>query len=832
MKNINIMYEAIIVISLIITIIFLNDKSEYKMGSSRIFVNENELKESIERPVPTDIANRKKDRKLFKKSRKEYIDLIHKHSPDLDWEKMDSDFRKMRARNNTDERQNYINQNGYWDTNDNQIVLSRNIEGIWRERGSNNLAGRVHTIDVDFENDLIYLGSSGGNIWKGTIDGENWESLNDYMQIKDIKIIRIIEANNFRRLLVGSSDGFFYTDDEGFIINQSSGLDSPLDWGEFYRFIVKGENEDAVIYALAKEWDSGSTVSIYKSIDLGISFQKIYSDNLESNGSYDIWTSRYIDSDVFFLKEGSLYRLDNDQLIFVSEISDIYSGDNLLTGGFDGNIFMYAKINDQLYFSENEGQDWENLGTLPTYTFFRNSFKSSNINKNFISIGGIDLYKSINGGDNWSKVNEWWEYYDNPSIYLHADIPDIQFIMDNDGNEFVFVLTDGGLYVSYDGFMNEVLNISESGLGVSQYYSTYTAKYPPYKVYAGSQDQGFQRRSNISDGIYDFEQVISGDYGHLVSPNQGESIWSVYPGFVLLYPNASNNSNGLTWDFQGSGYLWLPPLMEDPENENVIYIAGGGINGGNHIIKLTKVGNSIQHEEMAFPFNNTITSMAYSPIDNSHWYAMTYNGSFYHSTDYGNSWEISLGFNGPESHYFYGSSIYPSNQTLGKVLIGGSGYSNSPVYITYNHGQNFQNFSQGLPNTMVFKIDGTLTDQIIFAATELGPYAYTDEQGEWINIMGLSAPDQTYWSLEYVPEINTARFGTYGRGIWDFIISENIDVLYGDINQDETINIQDVILLINIILDESDFIIEADMNNDEVINVIDVVSLVNIILGA
>ena len=49
---------------------------------------------------------------------------------------------------------------------------------------------------------------------------------------------------------------------------------------------------------------------------------------------------------------------------------------------------MYAKINDQLYFSENEGQNWENLGTLPI--LFRNSFKSSNINKDFITIGGIN----------------------------------------------------------------------------------------------------------------------------------------------------------------------------------------------------------------------------------------------------------------------------------------------------------------------------------------------------------------------------------------------------------------------------------------------------------
>ena len=413
---------------------------------------------------------------------------------------------------------------------------------------------------------------------------------------------------------------------------------------------------------------------------------------------------------------------------------------------------------------------------------------------------------------------------------MHADIPDIQFMLDPDQNEFVFISTDGGLYISYDGVMDEVLNLSENDLGVSQYYSTYTAKFPPYKVYAGSQDQGFQRRSSISDGIYDFEQVISGDYGHLVSPNQGESIWSVYPGFVLLYPNAATNSNGITWDFQGDGYLWLPPLMDDPQDENAIYIAGGGINGGNHLIKLTKVGNSISAQEMSFPFNNTVTAMAYSPIDNSHWYLMTYNGTFYHSIDSGVSWEMTSGFSGPDSHYFYGSTIYPSNETLGKVIIGGSGYSNNPVFISYNHGQSFQNFSEGLPNTMVFEIDGTLTDEIIFAATELGPYAFTQDEGQWVNIMGFSAPDQTYWSLEYVSEINTARFGTYGRGIWDFIVDENIDLNYGDLNQDNSINIQDVIILINVILSDSEYIDSGDLNQDDTIDVIDVVLLVNIIL--
>ena len=82
-----------------------------------------------------------------------------------------------------------------------------------------------------------------------------------------------------------------------------------------------------------------------------------------------------------------------------------------------------------------------------------------------------------------------------------------------------------------------VQNISLSGLGVSQYYSTYTTRFPPYHVFAGSQDQGFQRHLSEGsyDGVLDFEQTISGDYGHIVSGDGGISLWTDYPGFVMYY---------------------------------------------------------------------------------------------------------------------------------------------------------------------------------------------------------------------------------------------------------------------------------------------------------
>ena len=72
-----------------------------------------------------------------------------------------------------------IEQSGSFNLNDGDLTikdnlesfLDRDLDGVWEERGSNNLAGRVHTVDVDFDTGIIYCGSSGGNIWIGSING-------------------------------------------------------------------------------------------------------------------------------------------------------------------------------------------------------------------------------------------------------------------------------------------------------------------------------------------------------------------------------------------------------------------------------------------------------------------------------------------------------------------------------------------------------------------------------------------------------------------------------------------------------------------------------------
>ncbi len=53
----------------------------------------------------------------------------------------------------------------------------------------------------------------------------------------------------------------------------------------------------------------------------------------------------------------------------------------------------------------------------------------------------------------------------------------------------------------------------------------------------------------------------------------------------------------------------------------------------------------------------------------------------------------------------------------------------------------------------------------------------------------------------------------------------------GDLNDDQSINILDVIILMNLILSNSPYNSLADINSDQDLDILDIILLVNIILG-
>ncbi|MFK7905470.1 MAG: hypothetical protein AB8B69_10115, partial [Chitinophagales bacterium] len=141
-------------------------------------------------PKPTEIVQQDKNDKSFKKRRKQWDEDRNKTAKGDNWREMDAETRRQKHLKIEAKRKKLLSQ-GLLKTNGFEELANGNLTGEWRERGSKNQAGRMHTCDIDFDNDLIYAASSGGLLWRGNMDGTEWTSLNDYrsMYIHSVRVI-------------------------------------------------------------------------------------------------------------------------------------------------------------------------------------------------------------------------------------------------------------------------------------------------------------------------------------------------------------------------------------------------------------------------------------------------------------------------------------------------------------------------------------------------------------------------------------------------------------------------------------------------------------------
>jgi hypothetical protein len=731
----------------------------------------------------------------YKIQKEEWINTLHNIQPGVNWRLIESANRDARHSKLSEQWQKNAGNQMLSDTS--LVTIGKSgLTGRWIEKGSNNMAGRMHTADMDFTDRQIYAASSGGNIWRGSYIGDEWTCLNNGFQIGDIRFIKIIRFGTTKRIFVVGNGpaAAYFSDDEGKTWNRSKGLDGPASWGNTQRAVIRNSTNE--IYILGVEWDYKAwkaVTYVNRSSDMGVTFTPVT--KLDLSMSYcDIWSPSYDKSDVYFVHKDTLSKIVDTtvQKISTLSIQHNYSeiGQTLMQGSVVGgkNIisFLYgdnSKDASYLYNTTNEGVTMVFEGTAPTRTFERNSFMVSHSDPNMAFVGGVELFRTTDAGVNWKKVNHWGDYYGNPKTLLHADIPGVMYFRTPQGGEVYLIGTDGGLYISKDG-IETVENLSMSGLNVSQYYGSYTSTNSNGSLYLGSQDQGFQRCVQDTGGTLNFQQTISGDYGHLTSSDGGEHLWSVYPGFAMLYTNADKKDwNTYTLGFEiGANWLWMAPIIADLGNPSSAFLISGGsktsgIYRNSLIWRLMFDGSKITFDTLRYNFSDSsgerkITAFAQSPLANSFWYALTNNGSFFFSTNDGDKWTINPTFDGPDTHYFYGNTVVASKDKFGRLYIAGSGYSNPGVLYSDNHGQTFTPIDSGLPKTMVYKIAVTPDDKYIFAATDAGAFIYSFEDGRWFDLSSPDSPDQTYWSVEYVDKIKTARFVTYGRGVWDFKIEK------------------------------------------------------------
>ncbi len=395
--------------------------------------------------------------------------------------------------------------------------------------------------------------------------------------------------------------------------------------------------------------------------------------------------------------------------------------------------------------------------------------------------GRINAYVSREGGNDWREVNDWIWYYFDRENNLHADIMYIDEYKTELNEPFVVISHHGGISTSIDEAYT-TKNISLEGLRVTQYYDVKTLPTNSNWIFAGSQDQGFQRANNTG-GLQEFDQILGGDFGHLTF-TENQRIWIMFPlGEVFYYENPlSKDYPTATYKYPQDmrGNIWLPPMTKDPSEFNTVVAAGpAGENKDAYLIKMTPagIGDSIFAETLPFDFsvsNGKISAIEIDETNPNRWYVGTSNGKLYRSFDGGNNFTETVP-QIPQGHHLYGSDIFISKEDPNVVYIAGSGYSNAPVIRSTDGGTTFEEFSEGLPNTVVFGLDSNADGSLIFAAAEAGPYVYIKHKARWYDMSEFVAPNQTFWSVEYIENKQIARFGTFGRGIWDFEVQELVN---------------------------------------------------------
>ncbi len=635
-------------------------------------------------------------------------------------------------------------------------------------------AGRVNTIAFHPTNaGIMWIGAPSGGIWKTVNGGLTWKTTSDELASIGISDIVVNPLNpNVIYAVTGDGDagdtysiGIVKSFDGGDTWNQTGIMMDISDRVYFRKIIINPQDTATLlatsnkgIYRTSDGFKSGGVVRQGSFRDIESkpgSFNTIYATSYDASGNAHIYKSTNAGLQFTLLTgepdfSGGVTRVElavtpaNPSVVYAlasSSVDDGFFGLYRTSDNGQKWTTLYDR-NDPLNLlgwelsgHDEGGQGWYDL-----------SLAVSPNNENIVLTGGVNIWKSIDGGKSF-KISAHW--VGSPGVpYVHADHHLLRY---NPLNQRLYSCNDGGVYYSPDN--GTAWNDLSDGLTILQIYRTAATDAVFDLFLTGNQDNGSMMRS---DGTW--QQVTGGDGMECaIDPSNSDVLYTSYyngnfyksidrgKDFVPLGPP----------DQPGSG-AWITPFGLGNRSPGSLYAAYS------EIYKSPDAGNNWLNLSENLTGGTNLRSMAIAPSDNNTIYAATYT-KIWISRNGGVSWdEITPGL---PQQAIMSIEVSPGNPE--HVWIALSGFANGEkVYRSSDGGTTWENYSGGLPNipcNVIRYRDNS--DDALYLGADIGIFYRDNTMGSWQPFTN-GLPNVIINDLEIQYSSSRLIAGSYGRGLW------------------------------------------------------------------
>lgn len=507
--------------------------------------------------------------------------------------------------------------------------------GKWRFLGPGNIGGRTRVLLIDdADPNIMYTAGVSGGIWKSTNAGAKWEPIGDDLANIAINSM-VMDPRDHRVIYAGTGEGFFRETVRGTALPlRGDGIFVTRDSGETWtRVTPQGSGDFHWVNDLAISTHDSSRLyaatrtGVWRSTDAGVNWTRILDPNV-TGGCLDLAQRKDADGDYLFASCGTfqratVYRAKNAQTNGAWE--PVLSEENMgltslaIAPSDPSTIYALSASNEPgdynqgflaLYRSESDGDagSWEARLTNKSPDFvqtlllsnplsaagpicsssrdwvgmgwYANALAVDPVNADRVWVGGVDLFRSDDGGKSFGIASYWWAASDVAS-YAHADQHSIVFHPRYDGssNRTVYFTNDGGIQRT-DNALAEIATDPKApcdpvkskmtftslnnSYGVTQFY--HGAVSPDGMTFLGGTQDNGTLIGTIDQGPNDWNRAVGGDGGY-VAIDQLEPRY-MYAESQYGYMARSTNG-GLGWrrsasDLAGEEFLFVTPFTIDP----------------------------------------------------------------------------------------------------------------------------------------------------------------------------------------------------------------------------------------------------------------------------